>query len=144
MVISSLVFIAVSAVGLLFAAFMPVLAFSTKLWLLAAWALLLPGLGIYAWLWPPIAYRHMAYCLKEDCLIYRRGVFWKMETLVPKSRIQHSDIGQGPVQRAYEVSSLVIHTAGTRFALVTINGLSQNLAPRLRDHLLDRSENDTL
>lgn len=108
----------------------------------ALWFLLFPVLGVYSWVWPAISYRRLFYCLKEDCLIIRRGVFWKSETMVPKTRIQHTDISQGPLQRGYGISELVIHTAGTRFALVTLSGLSQDVAPRVRNHLLDRTNHD--
>lgn len=144
MAISSVVFIGFAALALLFMTFMPGIGFSVKITGLAVWIFLFPALGVYSWMWPAVSYRHMSYCLKEDSLIFRRGVFWKMETLVPTSRIQHTDVGQGPIQRAYEVSSLIIHTAGTRYALVTVSGLPQRVAPRMRDHLLDRQDDDTL
>jgi membrane protein YdbS with pleckstrin-like domain len=113
---------------------------ATRLAGLGLWLGLVPVLGIYCWFWPRISYRRTWYCLKEDCLIIRSGVFWKMETMVPKSRIQHTDISQGPLQRSYGISDLIIHTAGTRFAIVALGGLAQDLAPRLRNHLLNRTE----
>jgi len=106
------------------------------------WAVITLILGIYSWLWPVLSYRHLYYCLKEDSVIIRKGVLWKMETIVPKSRIQHTDISQGPLERACGISSLIIHTAGTQFALVPLSGIHEELAPRLRNHLLQRREND--
>jgi uncharacterized protein len=144
MAISSAIFIVVAFFVLLFVGFSAGVTPAVKITGWWVWVASFPVLGLYCWIWPGISYRHTFYCLKEDCLIHRRGVFWKMETLVPKSRIQHTDISQGPVQRGYGISDLIIHTAGTRYALVTVSGLPQTLAPRLRDHLLERSDDDAL
>lgn len=144
MAISSLIFIAVALVGILFLVLIGRIGWTVTLAILGVWVALFPALGIYSWVWPAISYRHAHYCLKEDCIVVRRGVFWKTETLVPKSRIQHTDIVQGPLQRSYEISDLVIHTAGTRFALVPVSSLPQETAPRLRNFLLDRTDDDHL
>jgi len=110
---------------------------------LGGWAVMMLVVAGYSWIWPAISYRHLFYCLTEDSVIIRKGVFWKMETIVPKSRIQHTDIAQGPVERAFGISSLIIHTAGTQFALVPLSGINQDLAPRLRNHLLESRDNDS-
>lgn len=144
MAVGSMVLMAIALIVVLLIVLVPGTATTTRLIILLVWAALFPALGIYCWVWPAVSYRHTSYCLKEDCLIIRTGVFWKLETVVPKSRIQHTDITQGPLQRLYEISELVIHTAGTRHALVALSGLPQRLAPQLRNHLLDRSDHATL
>jgi uncharacterized protein len=144
MAITSLVLLGIGVIFLMFVSFSPGISGAVKSTVWWGWVALVPILGIYSWIWPGVSYRYTFYCLKDDCLIFRRGVFWKMETLVPKSRVQHTDISQGPVQRAYAISDLIIHTAGTRYALVTVNGLPRSLAPQLRDHLLDRIDDRTL
>jgi len=142
MAINAAVLLGMAFVVLSFIAFNPRLAAEIKVTALTIWIAMFPLLGILGWVWPGVRYRHTFYSLRADRLIIRRGVFWKIETVVPKSRIQHIDISQGPVQRSYQVSDLVIHTAGTRFALVPLPGLSQSLAPRLRNLLLDRRDDD--
>lgn len=142
MTITSLVVIVAGLVALPFVALGPGVAWVPRWGAVSVWVALFPILGTYSWVWPAVSYRHTFYCLKEDCLIIRQGVIWKTETVVPKSRIQHTDIAQGPLQRAYEISDLMIHTAGTRFALVPLSGLSEKLAPQLRNHLLDRRDDD--
>lgn len=142
MTITSLVLLAIAFVVLPFFAFGAGMTWTDTLVAFAAWLALFPVLAIYSWFWPAVSYRHTSYCLDEDCLIIRKGVFWKTETVVPKSRIQHTDISQGPLQRSYRISDLIVHTAGTRFALVPLGGLPQDLAPQLRNHLLDRRDDD--
>jgi membrane protein YdbS with pleckstrin-like domain len=72
----------------------------------------------------------------------RRGQWWRSETRVPQSRVQHLDVRRGPLQRRFGLSTLVIHTAGTRFHAVSIAGLDADDAERLRDALAHQDDDD--
>ena len=75
----------------------------------------------------------------------RRGRLWQWETRVPSSRVQHLDLKRGPLERAHNLASLVLHTAGTRLSAVSISGLDDADAERLRDHFsrqIDRQADD--
>lgn len=72
----------------------------------------------------------------------RRGRLWYSETRVPASRVQHIDIRRGPIERALGLSTLLIHTAGTRNSAVSVSGLDSRDAEHLRDHLARQVEND--
>jgi hypothetical protein len=98
----------------------------------------------WAHFWPPIAYRHASYALGEDGLEIRRGVVWRAIVNVPRSRVQHTDVSQGPIERSYALGSLSIHTAGTDHALVSLPGLAHTTALRIRDHLLPAGEEDAV
>lgn len=74
----------------------------------------------------------------EDGLLVKRGVFWRSETFVPRSRIQHTEVNQGPFDRRWGMASLSLHTAGTHVEKITVSGLFHPDALRLRDELLDR------
>jgi uncharacterized protein len=54
---------------------------------------------------------------------------------VPRTRIQHLDVAQGPVQRRFGLGTLVLHTAGTFSASVALDGLAHETAMALRDDL---------
>ena len=104
-------------------------------WLLgmAVLAVLVAGSG---WSWAGVAWRRTGWRLDEDGLVIRRGVFWRNETLVPRSRVQHVDLGHGPVDRRFGLAGLKVHTAGTRLAAVSLGGLDQAQAEALRDALV--------
>jgi len=89
---------------------------------LGAWA----GLRRHAW---------TRWRLDGDGYALRRGRLWRQETFVPGSRVQHLDIRHGPIERRFGLSTLVIHTAGTRSNAVATAGLDAADAERLRDHL---------
>ncbi len=105
---------------------------------LAAAVLMLSAAAAAAcYLWPAVRYRHVRYRLDAHGVTIRRGVVWRTVTSVPTSRVQHTDVSRGPVQRYFDLATLVIHTAGTRDASVTLSGLGHRAALALRDRLVE-------
>jgi uncharacterized protein len=110
-------------------------------------AVTIAGGGLLAWLshrWPEISYRHTFYRVDPHGIEIRRGVIWRRTINVPKSRVQHIDVSQGPLQRTYALGTLVIYTAGTDHAKVELRGLSHARAMRIRDHLLPSGGDDAV
>jgi membrane protein YdbS with pleckstrin-like domain len=98
---------------------------------------------LLAWLaqkWPPIEYRYFRYRLDAQGVEIRTGVVWRRVISVPRSRVQHIDVAQGPVERRYGLATLSIYTAGTEFAKVDLPGIEYHRAVRIRDHLLPGRE----
>ena len=90
-------------------------------------------------------YRYTFWRLDEHGFAVRRGRLWQWETRVPTSRVQHMDLKRGPLERAHRLASLVLHTAGTRLSAVSISGLDDADAERVRDHFsrqIDRQADD--
>lgn len=110
--------------------------------LLAGWALLLVAALVWAYRWPDLYHRHLRYRVDEAGLRIRRGVLWRKVISIPTSRVQHTDVSQGPLQRRYEIASLTVYTAGTEGASIELSGLEQTVARRLRDHLLPEHLDD--
>lgn len=104
--------------------------------LLAGWAVLVVGLAAWTWFWPPVEYRHTAWRLGEGGLEIRRGVLWREVVNVPRTRVQHTDVTHGPIERSFGLATLVVFTAGTVHASVTLPGLTRALADRMRDFLI--------
>lgn len=102
--------------------------------LLWALALLAPGIAA-ALLVPSMRYRAWSWRVGEDEVRLKRGVWWRSESVVPLSRIQHVDTRQGPLQRAFGLATVVVFTAGSVGARVAIPGLDAAQAEALRDRL---------
>ena len=83
-------------------------------------------------------YRAWGYRMDEEDLRLRRGVWIETHTIVPLDRVQHLDLSQGPIERAFGVSRLIVHTAGTQFSRVVLPGLSRPDAERMRDEIRAR------
>lgn len=109
-------------------------------WWIAGVVLVL-GAGIGLWRGER-AWRHTAWRLDATGFTLRRGRLWRRETRVPQSRVQHLDLRRGPLQRRLGLSSLVIHTAGTRHSAVAVRGMDAEAAERLRDTLARQVEHD--
>ncbi|MFC4986560.1 PH domain-containing protein [Saliphagus infecundisoli] len=101
---------------------------------LVAVGLVAAGVGIGHAL---VLYSRWGFELQDDALYLERGVVTFVETSVPFVRVQHVDTEFGPVERALGLSSVVVYTAGSRNADVTIPGLRPERARRLQDTLRD-------
>jgi len=75
------------------------------------------------------------YELQEDALYLERGVVTQVETAVPFVRVQHVDTQRGPIARLLGLASVVVYTAGSRGADVTVPGLTPDRARELRNRL---------
>jgi uncharacterized protein len=118
---------------------------------LALGVLLVPlwmvAVGLLAWhlqRWPAIAYRHASYRVDNLGIEIRQGVFWRAITNVPRSRVQHTDVSQGPFERRFGLGTLVIHTAGTTHSKVSLEGLEHETARRIRAYLLPTGGSDAV
>lgn len=102
------------------------------------------GAALAAWRWPALAHAHARYGWGDGGLEIRRGVWWRREIHVPRSRIQHTDVSQGPLERRFGLATLHVFTAGTENAEVRLSGLDHATAAAIRDHLLAGTGSDAL
>jgi membrane protein YdbS with pleckstrin-like domain len=112
--------------------------------LTAGWALFCVALAWRAHRWPGIEYRHAAYRVDDRGIEIRRGVVWRRLISVPRSRVQHTDVSQGPLERTHGLGTLIIYTAGTDHARVDLPGLDHAAALRIRAHLLPQGDGDAV
>ncbi len=90
------------------------------------------------WHWPSAYYRALRFGLDEQGITIRRGILWRSHIALPRIRVQHSDVSQGPLQRRYGVATLKLYTAGSRYTKIELPGLTHEDAIALRDALLAR------
>lgn len=114
--------ILVSAPQVALAALLVVAAVVTLLWRLI-------GRGQRAW----------GYTERADDLLVRRGVAFRKLVVVPYGRMQFVDVSAGPLQRAFGLATVQLHTAAAATD-ARIPGLPPAEAARLRDRLAARGE----
>lgn len=130
---------------------------STGAFLALVVALALVGALVLGWLWVwipavvillvtgwtlailPRQARAYGYQLRDDDLVFRRGILWQRMVAVPYGRMQLVDITHGPLDRGFGIAQLKLVTAAAATG-VTIPGLSQEAAERLRDTLIAVAE----
>jgi membrane protein YdbS with pleckstrin-like domain len=78
----------------------------------------------------------------EGQLRVARGWLFRTDTIVPFVRVQHIDVGQGPVERLFGLSHLAVHTSGTHNSMVTLPGLRADLAAAMRETIRRHIQTD--
>ena len=106
----------------------------------ALWAAIAVGvMSLVSIAFEPRRVRSIAYRLREDDLLFRRGIMFQRQVAVPYGRMQLVDITRGPVARALGLADLKFVTAAAATA-VTVPGLPAEEADRLRDELVALAE----
>ena len=96
--------------------------------------LLILGTGIaFTLTLPGLSYKFWRFDLRAEELYLERGIFNRVRTIVPLRRIQHLDVSQNILEREFNLSKLIVHTAGSRSSDVVLPGLNMEEAERLRD-----------
>jgi len=107
------------------------------------WVWIPAGLVVVSTIWTlvilPRQARAYGYQLREDDLVFRRGILWQRMVAVPYGRMQLVDITHGPLDRLFNIAQLKLVTAAATTG-VTIPGLTQAAAERLRDTLIAVAE----
>ena len=141
----------------------PALARLRRLLLLGWGALLLVAvvvagvvLSLPAWLWVTAAVVVVAalvsgwvligrnaawwgYAERDDELYVKHGAMFRSLVVVPYGRMQYVDVQSGPLDQAFKVASVHLHTASPGTS-AKIPGLPAAEAARLRDRLTERGE----
>jgi membrane protein YdbS with pleckstrin-like domain len=108
------------------------------------WLAIVGGLTWLSFAIPRRHFRHTRYRVDPLGLLIHRGRLFHSELGVARSRIQHSDVTQGPIQRAYGIATLTIYTAGTEDAQIELSGIAFDEARRLRAELTGQSSDDVV
>jgi len=93
-------------------------------------ALYIIGMVVFMVVIPPIRFIRWRYELSSDFLDIARGIIWKKRFIIPFVRVQNTDTQQGPILRAFGLSSVTISTAAGNHS---IPGLDSETAEQLRD-----------
>ena len=83
--------------------------------------------------------RAYGFMLREDDIVFRRGILWQRMVAIPYGRMQLVDVTHGPLDRAFKIAQLKLVTAAATTG-ATIPGLTQAGAEQLRDTLIEVSE----
>ena len=120
-------------------------AASLFLWLVGGWPLgwvaltVVVVVSVIALIIAPRRARSIGYRLREDDLLFRRGIMFQRFVSVPYGRMQLIDINRGPVSRVLGLADLKFVTAAASTG-VMVPGLPEPEAAELRDRLVELAE----
>jgi uncharacterized protein len=118
---------------------------ATVLWLVAGveWApvliMVFALVTLLVVLFEPRRVRSIGYQLRQDDLLFRRGILFQRFVSVPYGRMQLVDITRGPVARWLGLADLKFVTAAASSG-VLVPGLAEADAEALRDRLVELAE----
>jgi uncharacterized protein len=95
--------------------------------------------GTLLWYFTGRRYTSWGYAEREDDLLIRRGVMFARLSVVPYGRMQFIDVTAGPLERAFGLATVRLHTAAAATD-ARIPGLERKEAGRLRDSLAELGE----
>lgn len=85
---------------------------------------------------PARKFRYAAWSLSAQGLRIHSGVWVRVVTHVPRARVQHLDVRQGPIERRFGLATLVVHTAGNTHSEIELEGLRHETAHAIKDDLM--------
>lgn len=123
--------------GVLMVVFVVLSFLVTTPWIIGTFVVF--ALGLW-WTW--LIHRNVtahAWWEREDDLVIKRGRLWRSVTVVPYGRMQYVEVTAGPLERAFGIASIQLHTASASTS-ATLNGVRAERADHLRDALTARGE----
>jgi membrane protein YdbS with pleckstrin-like domain len=94
--------------------------------------------GTWSWLLVTRRVRSIGYRIEERELKVSSGIMFRRVVSVPFARMQLVEVSAGPLERAFSLASVQLHTASTSTD-ATIPGLDPEQAAQLRDALASNS-----
>jgi membrane protein YdbS with pleckstrin-like domain len=137
-------YVVVDLVGSIITGVVLAVATSIPAWLTdIAWLWAIPAvtslISLLVIVLTPRRVRSIAYTLREDDLLFRRGLMFQRFVAVPYGRMQLVDINRGPLARLLGLSELRFVTAAAATGVV-VPGLKHTDAEDLRDQLVALAE----
>ncbi len=94
------------------------------------------GVVVVVWAWFAVGrnLRSWGYLERDDDLLVTHGAMFKKLTVVPYGRMQLVDVKAGPIERAFGLVRVKLHTAAATTD-AEVCGLTPDVAAALRDRL---------
>lgn len=98
--------------------------------------------AVWSLVWPVVEVPRRGYAVRDKDILYKSGVVWRRETVVPFNRVQHAETGSSPIDRHFGLAHLTVFTAGSAGGDLRIDGLGADLAEQLRRYIVDKLTDD--
>jgi membrane protein YdbS with pleckstrin-like domain len=80
--------------------------------------------------------------IREKDILFQKGYIVFSQTVLPYSRIQHVEVKQGPIFKAFKLFTLKVFTAGSSSGDLSIAGLNRSDADKLKAQILKAADID--
>nr|WP_211183646.1 PH domain-containing protein [Pseudoalteromonas arctica] len=100
----------------------------------------LPIILVISLVYNVVSIRLKGIAMREHDIAYRKGVIWQQVTILPFSRVQHTEIHRGPLERKLGLASLRLYSAGGMSADLNISGLNHDDCKNIRQFIQKYTE----
>lgn len=88
------------------------------------------------------AWEYKGYALRERDITYRSGAVFPRTTTVPYDRLQQVTVKQNPVSKMFGLHAVEIVNGAQGMASLTIHGLTEENANRIKDIVIEKLKHD--
>ena len=85
-----------------------------------------------------LGFPRKGYLVRENDISFQKGLIVYKLTTVPFNRIQHVEVTQGVLAKAFKLSSIKLFTAGGNASDLSIPGLGEETAQQLKEFLSEK------
>ena len=89
--------------------------------------------AVFVFAYFPLFYTSYSYAFTSNLIIMQKGVIFKRRIRIPTDRVQYCVLIQGPLQKFFHLTSVIVFTAGS---YEYVQDLSVKTAEELRNSLM--------
>lgn len=89
-----------------------------------------------------LGFKYKKFVIREKDIIFQTGLIIRKKIHVPFNRVQHVEVNQGVIDRYLNLAKLKIFTAGGSKSDLSIPGLKNEDALRMKSFILQKTEED--
>jgi len=89
-----------------------------------------------------LGFKYKRFAVREKDIIFQTGLILRKKIHVPFNRVQHVEVNQGVIDRFLDLAKLKIFTAGGSKSDLSIPGLNNEDALKMKSFILQKTEED--
>ncbi len=90
-----------------------------------------------------LGFKWKGYVIREKDIIYRTGLIVRKKVHIPFNRVQHCEVAQNILERGLHLAKLKIYTAGGSRSDLSIPGLTNDEALKMKQFILKKTQTDS-
>ena len=86
-----------------------------------------------------IGFKNRSWAVRDKDILFKNGWLFQSTHIIPFTKVQHCILKTGPISRRYKLASLRFMTAASHDRDISINGLSQIDAEKIKGWVMEKN-----
>ena len=86
-----------------------------------------------------IGFKKKSWAVRDKDILFKNGWLFQSTHIIPFTKVQHCILKTGPISRRYKLASLRFMTAASHERDISINGLSQTDAEKIKGWIMEKN-----